>query len=123
MSNTDKIQAYWVKKTTLPKVTVPLEVTRPVMPATTKPVMPATTKPVMPATTKPAMLATTRPVMPATTKPVIQKITRGVMPTDKIMVKVSRVSTTHISGHTFVDFESRKMKNSYKALNKKLGEG
>ena len=40
-----------------------------------------------------------------------------------ISIKVSRVSATKTSGHTSVDFESKRRKDSYKKLNKMLGEG
>ena len=40
-----------------------------------------------------------------------------------ISIKVSHVSATKVSGHTRIDFESKRRKDSYRELNKKLGEG
>ena len=39
-----------------------------------------------------------------------------------ILIRVSRVSPTKTSGHTRVDFENKRKKDSYKELNKMLGE-
>ena len=55
------------------------------------------------------------------TKP--QQSTQIIVSQNGISIKVSRVSATKTSGHTSVDFESKRRKDSYKKLNKMLGEG
>lgn len=49
--------------------------------------------------------------------------TQIIVSSNGISIRVSRVSATKTSGHTRVDFESKRKRDSYKELNKMLGEG
>lgn len=42
---------------------------------------------------------------------------------DGISITISHISAAKVEGHTRVDFESKRRKDSYKELNKILGEG